>query len=80
LKVELQTEIPLDIHYSFDETNPDEFYPKYEKTFDRAERCIAFETDHIQGWSTNRQTDQYADRRVAEKNKDEITILLKFLL
>jgi hexosaminidase len=31
LKVELQTEIPLDIHYSFDETNPDEFYPKYEK-------------------------------------------------
>ncbi len=31
LKVELQTEIPLEIHYSFDETNPDEFYPKYEK-------------------------------------------------
>ena len=32
LKVELQTEIPgLDIYYSFDETNPDEFYPKYEK-------------------------------------------------
>ena len=31
LKVDLQTEIPLDIHYSFDETNPDEFYPKYEK-------------------------------------------------
>ena len=31
LKVELQTQIPLDIHYSFDETNPDEFYPKYEK-------------------------------------------------
>jgi len=31
LKVELQTEIPLDIYYSFDETNPDEFYPRYEK-------------------------------------------------
>ena len=31
LKVELQTEIPLNIHYSFDETNPDEFYPRYEK-------------------------------------------------
>ncbi len=32
LKVELETEIPgLDIYYSFDETNPDEFYPKYEK-------------------------------------------------
>ena len=31
LKVELQTQLPLDIHYSFDETNPDEFYPKYEK-------------------------------------------------
>jgi hexosaminidase len=31
LRVELQTEIPLDIHYSFDETNPDEFYPKYDK-------------------------------------------------
>lgn len=31
LKVELQTEVPnLQIHYSFDETNPDEFYPKYE--------------------------------------------------
>ena len=32
LKVELETELPgLDIYYSFDETNPDEFYPKYEK-------------------------------------------------
>ncbi len=32
LKVELETEVPdLDIYYSFDETNPDEFYPKYEK-------------------------------------------------
>ena len=31
LKVELQTQIPLDIYYSFDETNPDEFYPRYEK-------------------------------------------------
>jgi hexosaminidase len=33
LKVELQTEVPgLDIYYSFDETNPDEYYPKYEKS------------------------------------------------
>ncbi len=32
LKVTLTTEVPdLDIYYSFDETNPDEFYPKYEK-------------------------------------------------
>jgi hexosaminidase len=32
LKVTLETEVPnLDIYYSFDETNPDEFYPKYEK-------------------------------------------------
>ena len=31
LKVELQTQVALDIYYSFDETNPDEFYPKYEK-------------------------------------------------
>ena len=31
LVVELQTQIPLDIYYSFDETNPDEFYPKYEQ-------------------------------------------------
>jgi len=32
LKVALETEVPdLDIYYSFDETNPDEFYPKYEK-------------------------------------------------
>jgi hexosaminidase len=31
LRVELKTEIQgLDIYYSFDETNPDEFYPKYE--------------------------------------------------
>ena len=31
LKVTLETEVPnLDIYYSFDETNPDEFYPKYE--------------------------------------------------
>ena len=30
LKVELGTEIEdLDIYYSFDETNPDNFYPKY---------------------------------------------------
>ncbi|MDP9230670.1 MAG: family 20 glycosylhydrolase [Bacteroidota bacterium] len=30
LQVTLETEIPnLDIYYSFDETNPDEFYPKY---------------------------------------------------
>jgi hexosaminidase len=30
VKVKLETEIPgLDIFYSFDETNPDEFYPKY---------------------------------------------------
>jgi hexosaminidase len=29
---ELKTEVPgLVTHYSFDETNPDEFYPKYEK-------------------------------------------------
>jgi hexosaminidase len=32
LIVELKTEVPgLVTHYSFDETNPDEFYPKYEK-------------------------------------------------
>jgi hexosaminidase len=32
LIVELKTEVPgLVIYYSFDETNPDEFYPKYEK-------------------------------------------------
>lgn len=30
LKVTLQTEIPgIDIYYSFDETNPDNYYPKY---------------------------------------------------
>jgi hexosaminidase len=30
LKVQLKTEVPdLDIYYSFDETNPDEFYPEY---------------------------------------------------
>lgn len=30
LKVVLETEVPgLDIHYSFDESNPDNFYPKY---------------------------------------------------
>ena len=29
LKVELTTEVPLDIHFTFDETNPDEFSPKY---------------------------------------------------
>lgn len=33
LVVELQTQIPLDVYYSFDETNPDEFYPKYDKPF-----------------------------------------------
>lgn len=32
LKVTLETEVPnLDIYYSFDETNPDEFYPKYQQ-------------------------------------------------
>jgi len=32
LVVELKTEVPgLVTYYSFDETNPDEFYPKYEK-------------------------------------------------
>ncbi len=32
LIVELKTEVPgLATYYSFDETNPDEFYPKYEK-------------------------------------------------
>lgn len=32
LEVSLQTEVPgLAIYYSFDETNPDEFYPMYEK-------------------------------------------------
>lgn len=32
LKVVLETELAnLDVHYSFDETNPDEFYPKYDK-------------------------------------------------
>ena len=29
LKVELTTEVPLDIHYTFDESNPDEYSPKY---------------------------------------------------
>jgi len=33
VKVTLDTEVPnLDIFYSFDETNPDEFYPKYTGT------------------------------------------------
>ncbi|HEU4902787.1 MAG TPA: family 20 glycosylhydrolase [Flavisolibacter sp.] len=33
LNVTMETEIPgLSIHYSFDETNPDEYYPSYEKT------------------------------------------------
>jgi hexosaminidase len=32
LKVQMENEVPgLDIYYSFDETNPDEFYPKYTK-------------------------------------------------
>ena len=32
LKVQMENEIPgLDIHYSFDETHPDEFYPRYTK-------------------------------------------------
>lgn len=32
LKIELGTEVDgLDIYYSFDETNPDKFYPKYQK-------------------------------------------------
>ncbi len=32
LKVQMENEVPgLDVHYSFDETNPDEFYPKYTK-------------------------------------------------
>ena len=32
LIVELKTEVPgLDVYYSFDETNPDEFYPRYER-------------------------------------------------
>ena len=30
LKVQMENEVPgLDIFYSFDETNPDQFYPKY---------------------------------------------------
>jgi hexosaminidase len=30
LKVQMENEVPdLDIYYSFDETNPDQFYPKY---------------------------------------------------
>ncbi len=30
IKVELSTEVQgLDIHYSFDESHPDQFYPKY---------------------------------------------------
>ena len=31
LVIELQTQLQLDIYYSFDETNTDELYPKYEK-------------------------------------------------
>lgn len=32
LKVELLTEVPgLHVYYSFDETNPDEFYPEYKE-------------------------------------------------
>jgi hexosaminidase len=32
LKVQMENEVPgLDIYYSFDETNPDQFYPKYSK-------------------------------------------------
>jgi hexosaminidase len=30
LQVKLDTEIPLDIYYTFDGTDPDNFYPKYE--------------------------------------------------
>ena len=33
IKVKMDTEIPnLKIYYSFDETNPDEFYPEYKNT------------------------------------------------
>ena len=32
LKIKMENEVPgLDIYYSFDETNPDQFYPKYTK-------------------------------------------------
>lgn len=33
LKLDMETEVPgIDIHYSFDETPPDQFYPKYTGT------------------------------------------------
>ncbi len=48
LKVELETEVPnLAIYYSFDETNPDEFYPKYEKPLNHTAGCASFKSNNL---------------------------------
>ena len=72
LKVELQTEIPLDIHYSFDETNPDEFYPKYEKSLIVPKdalhlKVITYRNGHAVGRQINMPIEEL-QKRIKTKN------------
>ena len=49
LQIELSTEIDgLDIYYSFDNSFPDNFYPKYTQAGYCAKRCSATKSDYIQ--------------------------------
>ena len=60
----MTTEIDgLDIHYSFDNSFPDNYYPKYNEPVTVPKDAVDNESYHVQEWKTNRQNDGDAKGR-----------------
>ncbi len=55
----------LDIYYSFDNSNPDNFYPKYTFHPFYSQRSRLAKGHHLPGWQADRSADQCPDRRSA---------------
>jgi hexosaminidase len=73
LVIELQTQIPVDVYYSFDETNPDEFYPKYDKPLIVPKdalhvKVISYRDSKPVGIQINMPVEELMKRAKAQKN------------
>ena len=67
LEIKLETELGnLDIYYTFDNTDPDAFTPKYSEPAPRAERCHLAACCHVPGRETHREGHHTAYHRIGE--------------
>ena len=69
LVVELQTQLPLDVYYSFDETNPDKFYPTYEKPLIVPKDALHVKVISYRKWQTDRSQINMPVKELFKKNK-----------